>query len=127
MPYWGPAYVWLSAFVETLRGDEHMVADGSPRLVREAEMLDEFMLDVGRRSSIAIYVRVSPREARKRLLARGRHDDNRKAIAGRFQYFRTRVQKTIGYYRRHGRLITINGDQPVPAVWQDIQKALKLK
>lgn len=127
VPYWGPAYVWLNAFFERLRGDEHLVFDGAPRLVAEARTMDDFMRDVGRPLPIAIHLRLSLPMARRRLLARGRSDDNRRAIAGRFRFFRECVRSVIAYYRRRGRLITINGDQPVPAVWRDIKRALRLQ
>lgn len=126
MPYWGPAYVWLNEFFERLQGDENLVMDGAPRLVEEARMLDDFMRDVGRPLPIAIHLWLSPREARQRLFKRGRFDDNRRAIAGRFQFFRQHVQPVIRYYRRHRRLITVNGAQPVPAVWREIKRKLRL-
>ncbi|MBI4132555.1 MAG: nucleoside monophosphate kinase [Candidatus Sungbacteria bacterium] len=126
MPYWAPAYVWLNAFFERLKGDESIIFDGAPRLVAEAEMMDDFMRDVGRPLPIAIYLELSPRAARERLLARGRADDNARAIAGRFAFFRRNVRPVIAYYRRHRRLIVINGEQSPAEVWRDIRTALQL-
>lgn len=126
MPYWAPAYVWLNAFFERLRGNESIIFDGAPRLVAEAEMMDDFMRDVGRPLPVAVYLKLSPRAARDRLLARGRADDNARAIAGRFAFFRRNVRPVIAYYRHHRRLIVINGEQSPAEVWRDIRHALQL-
>lgn len=127
MPWWGPTYLWLSAFIEKLGGDENLIFDGAPRRIEEARAMDSFMRDIGRPLPVAIYVRLSRREAERRLLKRGRHDDNRKAIRERFDFFRTGVQPVIRYYHYHGRLKVINGEQAVREVWRDIKRALGLK
>lgn len=127
MPAWGPVYVWLSAFIERLHGDEHLVFTGAPRRIEEAVMLDEFMQDIGRPLPRAIYVAVPDRAARERLLSRGRHDDTARAIRGRLNFFKSHVVEVIRYYRRRRRLIEINGNQDVRAVWRDIRKALKIR
>ncbi|MDP3727043.1 MAG: nucleoside monophosphate kinase [bacterium] len=126
MPYWAPAYVWLNAFFENLRGDESVVFDGAPRLVAEARMIDDFMRDTGRSAPVVIYLALHEQEARRRLLARGRNDDTPAAIHRRFAWFREHVRPVISYYRQRRRLMTVNGDQPVPAVWRDIKKALRI-
>lgn len=127
VPYWGPAYVWLNAFFEQLRGDEPVIFDGSPRSIAEARMIDDFMGDIGRSLPTAIYIVLSEREAQRRLLKRRRTiDDRLKAVRRRFAWFTKDVRPVIAYYRRRGRLITVNGAQPVPAVWRDIRKALRL-
>ena len=127
VPYWGPAYVWLNVFFERLRGDEHVVLDGGPRLIADARLLDDFMRDIGRSLPTAIYIVLSERAARRRLERRGRAiDDTPQAIRARFAYFRREVLPVVAYYRRRGRLVTINGEQPIQAVWRDIKRALRL-
>ena len=126
-PYWAPTSIWLSEFLERLKGDEPLVFDGAPRRIEEAKMLDDFMKDVGRPAPFAVYLRVSQRSALRRLLERGRSDDNRRAIAARFRFFRTDVHPVIRYYQHRTRLAVINGDQSVEDVWRDIKKALRLR
>ncbi len=126
-PYWSAAYLWLSDFFERLRGDEPLVFDGAPRRIAEARMMDDFMRDIGRELPIVLYLRISPRVALKRLLARRRSDDILRAIRERFRFFEHSVRPVIRYYRTRRRLITINGDQPIPAVWRDIRRTLKLR
>lgn len=127
MPYWAAAHVWLDDFFLRLDRKEHIIFDGAPRRVKEAPMLDDFFSDVGRPLPLAIYLRLPARIARKRLLSRGRSDDHPRAIDERFSFFIKHVIPVIRYYRRHGRLITINGDQSIDAVRRDIRHALKLR
>ncbi len=127
VPYWAPAYIWLNAFFKELEGDEPIVLDGSPRLLAEARMIDDFMGDLGRPKVVALYLMLPEREAMQRLVKRGRASDDRpEAIRRRFLWFRRDVPPVVAYYRRRGRLVVINGDQPVPAVWRDIRRALHL-
>ncbi len=126
MPAWGPAHIWLSAFIERLGGDEHIVFTGAPRRIEEAAMLDGFMRDIGRPLPRAIYLAVPDRVARGRLFSRGRADDTARAIQRRINFFNVHVSKVIRYYRRRRRLIEINGNQDVRAVRRDIRKALQL-
>lgn len=127
VPYWGPAFFWLADFFERLNGDENVIFDGAPRRVEEARLLDDFMRDIGRKMPLAIYIRLNPAAARARLINRGRNDDNPRAILARFAFFRRHVRPVIRYYKNRGRLIAVNGEQPVRDVWRDIKIALNLK
>lgn len=127
LPYWAAAHVWLSDFFEKLSGDEDVVFDGAPRRLEEARMLDDVMRDIGRALPVAIYLRLSRREALARLLKRRRFDDRESAIRERFRFFQRDVLPVVNYYRKRRRLFTINGEQPIPAVWRDIRKALHLQ
>ena len=126
MPYWGPVYFWLHDSFAHLRREEHIIFEGSPRRIEEAPILDQFMRDLGRPLPIAIYIKLSPREARRRLLERRRSDDTLRAITNRFAFFREHVTGVIRYYQRRDRLITVNGDQSPEAVWRDIRNALRV-
>jgi len=56
-----------------------------------------------------------------------RQDDNRQSIENRLDFFDKEVSKTLDYYKEKGRLITINGDQSIEKVFQDILKAIDEK
>lgn len=121
---WAAVFAWLSEFAARIKPREYVIFDGSPRTASEAAIMDEVMETLGRSLPVAIYLALSEHVARSRLLRRGRHDDTEAAIHRRFRYFRRDVLPVIAYYRTRRRLITINGAQPVPAVWRDIKKAL---
>lgn len=54
-----------------------------------------------------------------------RADDTAEAINARLDFFDQRVLGVIEYYEKQGRLIRINGQQPIEDVFADILKALK--
>ena len=54
-----------------------------------------------------------------------RADDTVSGVKNRLAWFRTDVQPVINYYRKTGRLIKINGEQSIEAVFQDIFKIFK--
>lgn len=126
VPTWALLAILAHELMERVPSSAHIIADGTPRRIAEAELWNTVMADAKRPPPIAVYLTLSAREATRRLLRRGRFDDTPVAIRRRFAYFRREVLPVIRYYRRRRRLITINGEQPVAAVWRDIRKALRL-
>src|SRR5262249_32683556 len=123
-----PVYLWASAFIEQLTGNEHVIIDGSPRTILEAEVLDTAMMFYQRHPVQVIFLELSEEKAIERLLKRGRHDDTEDGIKERLRWYREEVMPVIDYYRtKQGyTVISINGDQTVDEVHQDIVKALGL-
>jgi adenylate kinase len=56
-----------------------------------------------------------------------RQDDKPEAINNRLDYFEEQVKEVIEYYKKDNRLITVNGEQPIENVFEDILKAIKVK
>ena len=54
-----------------------------------------------------------------------RHDDHPEVIKNRLDYYDSRVTKVVDYYKEQGKLIRINGEQPIDEVFQDILKAIQ--
>ena len=127
LPAWAPIYLWLSEFVNDLHGDESVIFTSGPRRVEEAQLLDVFCRDLGRALPVVIHLALPIRVARARLMTRGRGDDTPQAIEGRLRFYEEHVRDVIAYFRRKRRLIAINGNQSVDAVWRDIKKALKIR
>ncbi len=126
VPTWAILGLLARELEERVFPNVHIIGDGTPRRLAEAEFWDEVTRDARRSMPIALYLTLSEDEAKHRLLKRGRVDDTPAAIRRRFRYFVRDILPVIDYYRRRGRLITINGDQSVDAVWRDIKKALRL-
>jgi adenylate kinase len=57
------------------------------------------------------------------LIQRG--DDTIASVKNRLEWFKTDVQPIVNYYRKTGRLIKINGEQPIEDVSRDILRAIK--
>lgn len=123
-PGWTAAYLWLKELIEKGQAGRHLVFDGAPRRLWEAELLDEVMAWHGRPLPVCVYLEVAAAEVTRRLLARGRFDDNRRAIQNRLTYFARSVQPVLHYYARHGRLLRVNGNPPPEMVWRSLDQAL---
>lgn len=123
-PAWFSAATWLKLVVEDGIAAKHWIFDGAPRWLWEAKLIDEVMRWHGRPLPICIYIDTSRQEATKRLLSRGRADDNLRAINNRMSFFARLVMPTIRYYRTKGRLVRINGNPPPEKVWQELDHAL---
>ncbi len=104
MPEFMPIYLWASALINNFTGDEHIVFDGTPRKVLEAETLDSAFPFYGFGKPWVIYLNISDEESTKRLLGRaveGRKDDQMSAIERRRKAFSADVLPTIEYFRKH--------------------------
>lgn len=104
-----------------------IVFDGSPRRLYEAEMLDEVLELYGWEKNFRILnLLISPKEAMRRLLKRGRSDDEVEDIKNRLSWFHTEVDPVLRYYRKKGFLVDINGEQSIENVQKEILRKLKI-
>ena len=101
---------------------EGFVLDGFPRTVAQAAALDEMLspdlIDV------VVQLVVDPKVLANRLAARGRDDDNAAAIEHRLRAFERETRPMIERYRCSGRLVVIDGHQPVEDVYAQIEGEL---
>lgn len=100
--------------------------DGSPRKLYEARMLDETLDFYGwERNVVVLNIFISPKEAMKRLLKRGRHDDDQDDIKRRLAWFRNEVIPVLRFYQKKGVRIDIAGERSVQKIHEDILRKLK--
>lgn len=105
--------------------DEEFVLDGFPRTVAQADWLlgqvKYGQLTVG----AVVHLDASQEVVIERLLSRGRQDDTEEAIAERFKEYEETIKPILEHFRQAGIAVhTINGEQAVQAVHEDIVKAL---
>lgn len=120
-------YMWSHLLVENIRGDEHLVLDGTPRSRPEAEMLSTALSFFNRADAHIIHIKVSRQWARTRLESRGRADDTaRGGIEARLNWFERDVEPALQYYREHPeyRFHEIDGEQSVERVEKAILDAI---
>ncbi len=119
-------WLWSDVFVKNLTGNEHLIIDGSPRSLNEAENLDIAMKFFKRTEPIVIYIRVSPEWAMEHLLIRakesGRTDDTEEGIRKRLAWFDRDVVPAINYYRRDRdyEFLEVDGERPIEEVHREI-------
>jgi adenylate kinase len=93
------------------------VLDGFPRTVDQAKAAYETASSLGVAVEVAVYLEVQAAELTRRLLARGRGQDDRpEVIEHRLSVFEAKTRPMLDYYAQREELITVNGARPVPEV-----------
>ena len=152
-PTWLPFYLWMDKLAHVSE-DKGVLFDGSPRKLSEAQLLTD-VLDWYQRDNLkAILIEISEEESFKRLINRRtcgkckksayvekekeeaicdycgglmdiRPEDNPESIKTRIKWFKEEVSQVIQFFEKHGKLIRINGNQPIVKVSEDIIRALE--
>lgn len=120
--------IFTNMLISNLTAEKNLVADGYPRTVPQSELFEEMMAFYKHEKINIIYIEVGKEEAMKRNLARGRADDTPEGIAQRFDEYVNNVIPAMNYFKgKPGYTIyTINGEQSIENVHEDIIKALNL-
>lgn len=119
-------HLWSEVFVEKLTGEEHLILDGSPRSVNEAQNLDIALKFFRRESPAVVHLKVSSQWSLDHLLERaakeGRADDSEEGIRRRVSWYETDVLPAVNLYRRDRDydFIEINGERTIEEVHRDI-------
>ena len=116
-------WMWSHLLIENLKGDEHIISDGTPRSIDEARVLDSAIRFYDRVPAYVVYLNVSRSWAENRLESRGRADDQHKdGIKRRLDWFETSVLPAVEHIRRHPeyRFLDINGEQSMEDVHKEI-------
>lgn len=123
-------HVWSHIFIEEFKGHEHVIVDGTPRTVKEAEIFDSAMKFYGKENVKVVLLSVSEEWAHDRLMGRhGRKDDILdEAVLRRLDWFKKDVLQTVGYLRKNPRydILDINGEQSIEEVHQEILNKIKI-
>ena len=101
------------------------VLDGFPRTINQATGLDA-LLDVSQKIEYVLRIKVDEEDILKRLIERGRSDDNPVTIKNRFKTYNSQTQPLIPFYENRKILFTINGMQEIEKVFEDIKKVIGL-
>lgn len=116
------AWTWSSMLIKDLHADDHLLFDGTPRRLLEAELLDSAFEFFKREKPHLFFLHVSREWAKECLLARKRMDDSKKDIEARLAWFETEVVPAINFYKNnpHYAFHEINGEQTIEKVHQDV-------
>lgn len=85
------------------------ILDGFPRSKPQAEALDTLLEGLGRPLQGVVHLQVDDEEIVKRLMARGRADDNEDTIRNRLSVYEQQTQPLVDYYRQRGLLAPVKG------------------
>ena len=95
--------------------DAKIILDGFPRNHEQLHWLEK-NYEIDR----CILLEVSKDLAVKRLLGRGRKDDNEKAIQKRFSLYEKETMPVTNYYGEQGKLYTISADFDADTIFSNI-------
>lgn len=103
---------------------EGFILDGFPRTRAQAEALDGLLSDMERPLDRVVHLEVDEEEVVKRLLERGRADDNEDTIRNRMAVFRAQTHPLLEYYQSRGLLVTLEGVGGIEDIYARIDAAL---
>lgn len=121
-------WVWADMLVKHVTCNEHIVLDGTPRRISEAQILESALKFYGHEKPFVIYIDVSRSWAIDRLHGRGRSDDTSDSITARMNWYDSDAVEAVDYMKgnEYYNFITINGEQSIEQVHDDICKAIKI-
>lgn len=125
-----PDFLTNSIFSNVLIGEispeKHLITDGYPRTFLQSQFFERSMQFYDRKDVKIIYIELSEAEGIKRMKLRGRSDDTDAGIARRFDEYVNKIVPAMDYFKgKDGyKIYTINGDQSVEDVHNDIIKYL---
>jgi len=116
-------WMWSHLLVEKMTGEEHVIFDGTPRSLHEAQIIDTAITFYNRQRPHVIYLNISREASKARMLARRRIDDiDAVQIERRLNWFETDVLPALEFFRNYSKYIFIelDGDRPVKTVQQEL-------
>jgi adenylate kinase len=106
--------------------DDHVVFDGFPRTVAQAEALDALLAELGRRVSRVVVFDIDRGELVGRVTKRGqgRNDDSPEVAQKRFDVYQEQTRPVVEHYARKGLVRHINGLGAIEDVRARVKAAL---
>lgn len=121
--------LWGEAMLDQLDAKSHLLIDGFPRTVKQADVLDD-ALDFFERNEVHIINLNTPEEVvRQRMQSRARADDTEGSIEERLRWYREDTIPVLNYYRVRPNTTVhdLDGTDTVEGVHAQILKALNLE
>ncbi|MCJ7804517.1 nucleoside monophosphate kinase [Patescibacteria group bacterium] len=95
-----------------------VVIDGFPRSLGQTQ---RFKLPIDK----ILYIDVSDKENSRRLLKRGRKDDEPEMIKKRLEIYHQETEPVLAFYSQKGMLVKVDGERPIKLIHEDILEKIK--
>lgn len=107
--------------------DQEFVLDGFPRTVAQADWLLSQIKHGQLKATAVIHLKASSETVEKRLLSRGRQDDNQEAISERLREYKETIMPILNELKNSGiKIIEVDGEKSVDSVQAAIIESLNL-
>lgn len=101
------------------------ILDGYPRTIGQATALDEILSAKGQKVAVVINITVDQEMLVKRLLLRGRKDDNEETIRARFAVYEKETAPLLDFYAKVPNLVkTLDGNAEVETVYARVKASV---
>ncbi|MEM1367862.1 MAG: adenylate kinase [Cyanobacteria bacterium P01_H01_bin.15] len=100
------------------------ILDGFPRNIEQAHFLENLLEELSISGVKVIYLNVPDEELTKRLLDRGRKDDNESTVSRRLEVYREQTSPLIDFYQDTHRLLEVDGNTTPELVTATIKSLL---
>lgn len=118
---------WADMLVKNMKEETHLIFDGAPRSLPEAETLDTAISFYKRKEVHILFLNVSTETAKKRIELRARkYDLNPGEEEAKIEWFNKEVLPAVDFFRSNKdySFLEINGDQEIEKIHQDIISSL---
>ncbi len=100
------------------------ILDGYPRNLSQANSLNEVLIEINQPLEVVFYLDIPEDVLIKRLLLRGRKDDNEETIRTRLNIYKKTTQPLIDYFKDLSLLEYIDADRDLKIISSDIKQKM---
>lgn len=120
--------LWGQAMLDQLDDKSHLLIDGFPRTVHQAEVLEDALDFFGREDLHIINLDTPEEVVRGRMYERARADDTEESIETRLRWYREDTLPVLDFYRLRPDTTVhdLDGTATIDEVHEQILKALEL-
>lgn len=121
--------LWSNFLLKHVKGQEHLIIDGSPRRLVDLEAMKTAFDFFKRPQPTLVFIDISPEESERRLLKRAEHADKPRPedtdpalIAKRYEWFKESVMPVVDAMRSDSMftVLEVNGEQDIDTVTKDM-------
>ena len=100
------------------------ILDGYPRNLSQANSLNEVLIEINQPLEVVFYLDIPEDVLIKRLLLRGRKDDNEETIRTRLNIYKKTTQPLIDYFKDLSLLEYIDANRDLKIISSDIKQKM---
>lgn len=123
--------LWSGFFLDEMKGTEHLIIDGAPRRLLDAELMHGAFGYYKRENPVIFFIDIDRETAKKRIKARSIEQDRiedsyEHLVEQRLQWFEEEARPALMYFRdREGyTFVRIDGNGTREEVWSQIKPYL---